>query len=242
MRSLCLTTAFAIAAGMVSVAQASPWGLSVNGACDVGSCPATTAQAGGGGSSISGSEMAELPNGDLFDLEGSRVGSSTLATGLVTYGSFTATYFRNATNATAGSQADTLTILENYLFATSPTSLYGANYTRYEQTTGSFSAGVASGSSLLNNYTSNGTTVGTYGPYVSPTSINGPLTLFNVVNIGTWTITDSIAVSFAAGSAVGSQIVFDASFGATPVPLPPTVWLMLAGLGGLVLSPRKSNA
>lgn len=243
MRSLSPTIAFAIAAGMVSVAQADvPYGLSINGVCDVGFCPPTTAQAPGGGSSITGSESAELPNGDLFRLSGSTVGTSSQATGIETYGSFTVTYVGNANSPTATvSQADTLNVIEYYLFAT-PVGLYPANYTAYEQTTGSFIGAVASGSSLANSYTSNGTTVGTYGPYIAPSWIDGPLTLFNVANIGTWTITDSVAVSFAAGSAEQSQIVFDASFGASAVPLPGTFWLMLAGLGGLALSPRKRTA
>jgi hypothetical protein len=241
MRRFYLTVAFAAAAGSVSVAQAGSYGLNVNGTCEVGSCPATSAQ-GGGGSSDTGPYNIELPNGDLFQENGT-IGISNLATGLTALGSFKVTYEGNAvTGATAASQADTVTVVENYLFNTSPTSLYGTNYTGYEQTTGSFGTGVASGSSLVNTYTSNGTAVGTYGPYVSPASIGGPLTLFNVVNLGTWTTTDSITVSFAAGSALFSQIVFDSSFGATAVPLPPTVWLMLAGLGGLLLSQRRRLA
>jgi hypothetical protein len=204
--------------------------------------PPTTAQAPGGGSSITGSNLVNLPNGDSFFFLAHTVGTSSQVTGLSTDGSFTVEYLGNTGNASAVSQADTLNVVEYYLFTTSPISLFGTNYTGHEQTTGSFGAGVASGSSLMNTYTSNGTAVGTYGPYVSPTSIDGPLTLFNVENIGTWTITDSIAISFAAGSTDSSQIVFDSSFGATAVPLPPTVWLMLAGLAGLVLSPRKRNA
>ena len=243
MYRLCQAIAFGIAAGMVSVAQANtvPYGLSLNGTCDLGSCPATTAQ-GAGGTSNTGPYDVQLANGDIIQIDGT-IGSSNLATGLTALGSFTATYLLNANNSLVPSQADTVTVVENYLFNTSPTSLYGANYTGHEQTTGSFSAGIASGSSLANTYTSNGTTVGTYGPYASPTAFSGPSTLFNVVNIGTWTVTDTIVLTFAAGSAIDSQIVFDSSLGATAVPLPPTVWLMLAGLGGLVLaSRRRANA
>ena len=239
MRRVCMTIVFAAAVGMASVTHAGPYGLSINGVCDVGSCPATTAQAAGA-SSDTGSEQAILANGDIFAIDG-RIGAQNQATGLAAFGSFTVTYDGNTSNVEAASQADSLTVLENYLIATSPTSVYGTQYTAYEQTTGSFTSGVASGSSLANTYTSNGTVVGTYGPYVSPTSIDGPLMLFNVVNGGTWTITDSVAASFAAGSAAGSEIVFDSSFGASPVPLPPTLWLMLAGLGGLVLTARQRN-
>jgi len=243
MRRFFLTIACATAAGMVQVAQATPYGLSVNGTCDVGSCPADSAQAAGGGSSGLSNINVDIPNGDIVQLTGSRVGTETQTTGIVTYGSFAATFEGNSTGSpTAVSQADTLTVLENYLFNTLPTSVFGTSFTAYEQTTGSFSAGVASGSTLANSYTSNGTTVGTYGPFVAPSAFAGPLTLFNVTNIGTWTITDSVLVSFAAGSAIGSQIVFNASIGANPVPLPASVWLMLAGLGGLALSSRRRTA
>ena len=227
----------------MSSAQAESFGASVNGVCSLaGTCPPTTSQASGGGTGAFYSYLDTLADGDIYSISG-HISTMNDTSDVGGDDSFTITYM-GTTQGSAASQADTLTIAQYYSFNTSPTSVYGTSFDGFAQPSGGFSANIAAGSSTTASFTSNGTVVANFGPYASPNSFNGALTLWTVNNTGVWNVIDTTVNIFAAGSPVGSYIDYGtaSAFQAAPVPLPASVLLMFSGLGALAALSFKRQA
>jgi len=208
--------------------QADDIGMSVNGACYAGSCPAD-ALAFNGGDTLSFNADYTLNNGDIFNILGA-FSESENAGGtydLALY-DFQVTYEGNGRGGP--SQADTITVGQYVTFSTV---LSSGNFGVLQN--GAFGPGLdpsSSASSCVN------ISLGCTGP-ADPAGSFNLTNSFPLASVdGTFVYDQSFTNNFGAGSAVGSYIVWGQD--AEIAPEPSTAVLLLAGLAGiLTLSSRR---
>ena len=194
---------FALLAAVPSPVPAASLGLSVNDACEVGSCPPATPVPIDGTAFLPYAFTLTEPNGDTYGFAG-QVGAQELNGGASLPGSLaiTVTYLGNS--AGGASRGATFTTHAFYDFS----SLTSGVYSMGAYTVGSFSAGIAPASSVTSSTTFDGTvTSSTFGPFAPPNS-------FSVIETdpvqapanGVLTADTLTTVVFGAGSPVGAFI------------------------------------
>ena len=216
----CLTL---IVTGLASFpARSDTVGLSVNGTCEVGSCPPSPLPIG---SSADNSFSFNVTiNGDLFNIAGFL--SSISSSGILSSWNdvFTVELLSGQT-----AQADLLTVHALWGFETTP-----RDATLSDEELGAFSSGVSSGSTVTITLSVDGIPR-PFGTFTNPadnpfdTSQNWDQT------VGSSIIVDAhYDLNFAAGSAQGSCIQIGDTTAACPVAVPGPI--AGAGLPGLILA------
>ena len=231
-----------LAAWRVPVATADVLGVSVNGTCEVGSCPAQPTGFGTSNSTPFSFDFT-LANGDVVNFTGN-IASDDSSDGLTIHnnGGFVATYVSGPNGI---SQTDNFGLIMYYSFHMGVASgmIDGS-----QGISGSFGAGVANGSSVEFDAFNGNTDILTLGPFINPT--NNPF--FDTGSFHTsfsgseFDFLNLYTVNFAAGTQAGCSI--SANGGPSSCPSLPTVpepgSLPLLGAALLlmaVLSARESG-
>jgi len=214
----CLTL---IVTGLASFpARSDSLGLSVNGTCEVGSCPPSPLPIG---SSADNSFSFNVTiNGDLFNIAGFL--SSISSSGILSSWNdvFTVELLSGQT-----AQADLLSVHALWGFVTGP-----GNHPTSDEELGAFSSGVSSGSTVTITVSVDGTPR-PFGTFTNPADNPFDVSQSWVQAIGSSGIVDAqYDLNFAAGSAQGSCIQIGDTTAACLVPGP----IAGAGLPGLILA------
>ncbi|MBC7699303.1 PEP-CTERM sorting domain-containing protein [Aquabacterium sp.] len=226
-----LTTALAamaLACAVSAHANSSDLGMSLNGLCVAGSCPATAADSAPS-EQLSFAHSLQLADGDVYQaaLEIDRTLSP-----IEGHRSISLAYLGRVVDGALVnevSQADTFDIAIFRAWQT-PTGQFTS------EMTGKFSAGLGLSSSVgiqLSDYASHAV-VADYGVFDAPGGFSKTLSYHVPVSAGLALTQTDNGVRFGAGSAVGSSILIGA-----PVPELGTIPLMGMGLGAMFLARRK---
>ena len=230
------------AIGGIAGAQADVLGVSVNGTCEVGSCPA---QPTGFGTtnSIPFSFDVTLGNGDLFNFAGV-IASDDSSNGLSIHnnGGFTVRYLSGSLGT---SHADSLSLDMSfaYLIGVQSGTTGGP-----QGVDGSFAPGVAAGSSMEFQDVVGGSDRLTLGPFVDPAdnpfSATGNFSA--TFSGGEFSLDNVFTIDFAAGTQAGCSIAVNAPgatcTAVTAAPEPTTIVLLGFGLVGLAALRRRRPA
>jgi PEP-CTERM motif len=228
------SVAFAFLFAFAVAANASTVGVSVNGTCEAGSCPASPLSF----SSIDNLPVDftfTLPDGDMYLIDGSFSGTNNAdGSGFTVNHLFQVTYEGN----TAGgpSAADTISVQQFDAFQAAVSSVVVDR-----ELIGAFSPAIAASSSASSCV--NGT-LGCLGP-ASPPGSFVLTTSFRLSSTGGAIVVDPTFTSnFGAGSPAGSYIVWGQDTALpSPVPEPATFGLLGLGLGGIIaVRTRRSHA
>lgn len=206
-------------------------GVSINGTCVAGSCPATPLGFNST-ETLPFNSSITLPNGDMYQVFGSFNGTNNSdGSGFTTGHTFEVAYEGNATGGP--SAADTITVEAFYGFQTTVST---ATFDR--SLLGAFGPTIApssSASSCVNG------TLSCLGPVTPPGSFE-PTTSFPLSSTGgVFTFDPVFTNNFGAGSAVGSYIVWGqtTALPPTPAPEPSSLVLFALALGGIIaIRPR----
>jgi hypothetical protein len=201
-------------------AEASALGVTIDGACVFGSCPAT-ALAVGNSETDSFNSTITLANGDMFQVFGTFGGINSAAGDFSASHDFQVVYEGNVTGGT--SENDTIDVMLLYLFASGGSS--SATFDR--DVIGAFGPGIAASSSASSCVDM---TLGCTGTLTPPGSFNSTSSFGLNSSGGNFTDTPNFVSNFGAGSAVGSYVVWGQST-AIPVPTPEPASVGSVGLG-----------
>jgi hypothetical protein len=204
-------------------AEASALGVTINGTCAFGSCPATVLGVGNS-ETDSFDNTITLANGDMFQVFGTFGGMNPAAGDFSTSHDFQVVYEGNVTGGSSGNDTVDVTLL--YLFASGGSS--SATFDR--DVIGAFGPGVASSSSASSCVD---LTFGCTGTLTPPGSFNSSSSFGLDSSGGNFTFTADFVSNFGAGSAVGSYVVWGQT-AALPVPTPEPASVGSVGLGLLV--------
>ena len=216
----CLTL---IVTGLASFpARSDSVGLSVNGTCEVGSCPPSPLPIGTSASSPFSFNV--MINGDLFNIAGSVSSTSSSSTEASWNDDFTVELLSGQT-----ARADLLSVHALWGFVTAP-----ATHPFSDEELGSFSSGVSSGSTVTITLSVDGTPR-PFGTFTNPADNPFDTSQSWDQTVGSSIIVDAqYDLNFAAGSAQGSCIQIGDTTAACPVAVPGPI--AGAGLPGLILA------
>ena len=217
----CLTL---IVTGLASFpARSDSVGLSVNGTCEVGSCPPSPLPVGA--SADNSFSFNVTINGDLFNIAGFVSSVNNGPNDNSWNDVFTVELLSGQT-----AQADLLTVHALWGFATTPRD----DATHTDEELGSFGLGVSSGSSVTITVSLDGTPR-PFGTFTNPADNPFDTSQSWDQTVGSSIIVDAqYDLNFAAGSAQGSCIQIGDTTAACPVGVPGPI--AGAGLPGLILA------
>jgi hypothetical protein len=220
MRFAFVSTLFLIAAAAL---RASSIGVTANGTCVAGNCPAVTIPFSTS-DSVSVNSTLTLADGDRYLIYGSFSGSNGSGT-FSTNHDFEVIYEGNARGG--ASAADTITVDALYSFQGSGTDTF------YRDVIGEFASTIAASSSASSCVNA---TLGCIGPVTPPGSF-GPTTSFPLTGSGgAFTFDPSFVNNFGAGSAVGSYIVWGQTTELPAPSVPEPASLPLLGFASIFLA------
>jgi hypothetical protein len=204
---------------------ASNSGVTVNGSCIAGTCPAAGIPIGTI-DTVSFDYNLTLADGDKYLIYGSFTGNNSGGSQVNTY-AFQVVYQGSASGG--ASLADTITVQRDAAFQSSATS---EDFTT--SLVGAFGGGIASTSSASSCFDA---TFGCLGPVSPPGSFSQSNTFLLTSSGGAFLDNKTFVNGFGAGSPVGSYIVWGQTGPLTPpasVPEPSTLGFFGVGVGLLV--------
>jgi len=190
-----------ITTGLAPVsARSDTMGLSVNGTCDVGSCPPSALAFNSFPPSTPFSFDVTLANGDLFLIAGTLSQSNSIGGAAREAQNFTVQYLSGPNSV---SQADSLNVATLFGYQSNPIIM-----TNTITDFGSFNSGVASGSAVTILVSVDSTQFLSFGPFTSDFSAgsNGNLRFTPGTS---FVLSEQFNLTFAQGSAQGSFIAIN---------------------------------